>query len=207
ADTVGSVFVPIEPCRVADTRNSSDPIANREVRTFQISGDGPGFAAQGGTSGGCAIPTAATAVEASISAVTPSAPGFFRAWPTGGAPAAATFLNYSRAQGITNTGTIALGTGPDDLTTQNYGPTTRFVIDTQGYYIDPADLPAEYDNAVTVDLHWQTEFSEDLGHFGAVDDYAAYHLPDDATGQVTLMWNDGGTVLATEGDVQVTSRV
>ena len=45
---------------------------------------GPGHdGIQGGTTGGCAIPAGATAVEASVSAVTPSASGFSRAWPAG----------------------------------------------------------------------------------------------------------------------------
>ncbi|MCB1040627.1 MAG: hypothetical protein KDA94_14015, partial [Acidimicrobiales bacterium] len=67
-----SLYVPIVPCRVVDTRQGGGKLNNREIRAYQIAGSGPAFAAQGGLPGGCDIPTGAVAVEASITAVSPS---------------------------------------------------------------------------------------------------------------------------------------
>jgi hypothetical protein len=47
----------------------------------------------------------------------------------------ATFLNFAAHQDITNTGAIALATtGTTDLKARNFGGTSQYVIDIQGYY-------------------------------------------------------------------------
>ena len=131
----GSVFVATIPCRVVDTRGGGGALAANAQRAFQISGSGAGFAAQGGKADGCAIPSSAVAVEASITSVVPSGNGFFRAWGSGGPAATATFLNFTKNQAITNTGAIGLGSGTQDLTVKNFGSTSHYVIDIQGYFV------------------------------------------------------------------------
>jgi hypothetical protein len=132
----GSVYVPITPCRAVDTRASSS-MAPNTTRTFQLGGAGS-LAGQGGRAGGCGVPADATAVEASVSAVTPTGTGYFRAWPTGAGPAAATFLNYSPAQGTTNTGALAIAGGATPgVTVRNFAGRSHYVIDVQGYFADP----------------------------------------------------------------------
>ncbi len=130
----GAGFVAVTPCRVLDTRVGS-PLVWGSVRSFQIAGSGSEFAAQGGKSGGCGIPDGALAVEMSVTAVSPTRDGFFRAWPAGVTPPQATFLNYTGGQRTTNTGSVALApTGLKDLTVGNYYGTVHYVIDVQGYY-------------------------------------------------------------------------
>ncbi|CAN5660718.1 hypothetical protein BH10ACT1_BH10ACT1_25650 [soil metagenome] len=140
-----SVYVPITPCRIIDTRsNSGGPLRPGTQRSFQVSGSSPRFAAQGGRSGGCGVPAGATAVEASVSAVAPTGVGYFRAWPTGAAPPNATFLNYSTGKGTTNTGSIALAAaGVRDVTILNAGARSHYVVDLQGYYVDPVAFPLD----------------------------------------------------------------
>ncbi len=136
----------INPCRVADSRTATPQGAGTGGRRtdgttwqVQVGGTGAGFAAQGGTAGGCAVPDGATAVEVSITAVDPIGTGFLRAFAAGGTAPAATFVNYTSAVGITNTGTVPLaapGTldGALDLAIANFGGQTHLVVDVQGYY-------------------------------------------------------------------------
>jgi hypothetical protein len=136
----GAVFVPISPCRVADTRATSS-MQPGATRSLQVGGTGGGFVAQGGRSGGCGVPDDAVAAELSVSAVTPSANGYLRVWPTGVSAPNATFVNYSGAQGTTNTGAVPLGAGTKDLVLGNYGARAHVVIDVQGYYAAPDTAP------------------------------------------------------------------
>lgn len=135
-----AVYVPITPCRVVDTRSGGGgafaPNAQRSYRVY----DSPGFGygSQGGVLGNCGIGTDSIAVEATVTAVGPTANGYFRAWPTGVAAPNATFLNYTRGQNISNTGAISVANAVLDLTVKNFGGTTHYVIDVQGYY---AKLP------------------------------------------------------------------
>lgn len=134
---VPSVYVPLTPCRVLDTRSGGGGIFRPgDEDAFQVSGTGPAFAAQGGKAGGCGVdPTSAVAVEASITAVTPNGAGYLRAWPTDEGMPNATFLNYSKGQSITNTGAVTLSiVFIDDLRLKNFGASTHVVIDVQGYY-------------------------------------------------------------------------
>ena len=72
-----------------------------------------------------------------MTAVSPGAGGFFRAWPTGAAAPTATFLNYTKGQGTTNTGALSLApTGTNDLTVKNFAGSAHYVIDLQGYFVE-----------------------------------------------------------------------
>ena len=132
-----STFVPVTPCRVVDTRLRGGRLADREQRTFAVSGGGSAFAAQGGKAGGCGIPAGAVAVEAAVTAVDPSGSGFARAWPVGRPMPNATFLNIAAGRSRTNTGALSLATaGSKHLALRNFGSTAHYVIDVQGYYLD-----------------------------------------------------------------------
>ena len=77
-----------------------------------------------------------------MSATEPVASGFTRLWPQGGSPATATFVNYTKAKGTTNTGSISLSTA-GGVTLKNFGGTTHYVIDVQGFWkAAPAPVPA-----------------------------------------------------------------
>lgn len=142
----GTVYVPITPCRVVDTRTTSAMISGSQ-RNYKVAGSGLG--GQGGAAGGCGIPETATAVEASVTSTAQSGAGYFRAWPMGEAEPNATFLNYARQQGVTNTGAIKVSTtSASELTVKNYGIRSHFVIDVQGYFIS-ATTPGSVYVAIT----------------------------------------------------------
>ena len=131
----GSLYYPLQPCRVLDTRSGGGgTFAPNTTRDYQVAGTGAAFAAQGGKPNGCGIPTNATGSESSITAVAPTGNGFTRVWPTDASSPKATFLNYTRNQGTTNTGALTLAPTTPDLRLKNFAGPTDYVIDTQGYY-------------------------------------------------------------------------
>jgi hypothetical protein len=128
-------FVPVEPCRLADTRQGGGIVANGTSRSFLVRGD-TGFPAQGGTSGGCGVPDGALAAELTIISASASGPGLLRAYPFGGVPTA-TILAYQSGANLLNTGTIALcdGTCASDLTIKSFQANTQVIVDVNGYYM------------------------------------------------------------------------
>jgi hypothetical protein len=135
SSTAGTVFTPIQPCRIVDTRHqAAGALAPGRPRTVQVSGS-TGFSAQGGVSTGCGIPSYATAINYSISAVTPSGAGFFRLWPTGTSEQNATALNFSKNVNITSGASVAVNpsTGAG-LYLIDHGTSSQATIDVNGYY-------------------------------------------------------------------------
>ena len=133
-------FVPITPCRIVDTRLAGGKLTVAGgSRVFDVAGSGATFAAQGGKAGGCGIPTSATAIEATITAID-SGSGFLRAWPANAAAPNATFLNYTDMLNVSNTGAIGINgcTGiclvNTDLRLRAFGSDTHVVVDVNGYY-------------------------------------------------------------------------
>ena len=79
-------FVPITPCRVADTRNATGPfggpmIAAGDTRDFRM------------TSSGCGVPSTAQAYSLNVTAVPPGGLGYLTIWPSGQAKPLASLLN------------------------------------------------------------------------------------------------------------------
>lgn len=133
--TRSTTYVPIVPCRIYSTTGSLAPFGVEEVRFIKVLGD---LASEGGKPGGCDIPDAATAIEASISATFNQGPGYIRAWPLGNSEPQATFLNYTAAGATTTTGALdILADSPYGFAVKNYRSVTDVVIDVQGYYLRP----------------------------------------------------------------------
>lgn len=137
-------YVAMTPCRIVDTRVAGGAFTDQATRSYAVRGGGTAFAAQGGKSGGCAIPSGATAIEASVTAVGPSSAGYARAWPTGATPPTATFLNFEAGRSLTNTGTFSLAStaSAKPLTLRSYGTKTQYVIDVQGYFLPQSSAPS-----------------------------------------------------------------
>lgn len=127
-----SVYVPMAPCRVADTRSGGGRLAAGARRSILVAGSGGSFGSQGGTANGCGVPSAATAVTASISAVDPTGSGLVR---TGiyGQQQQSTVLQYQARTGTTNTGAVTLTDRHVDLEATTGGP--HVVVDVSGYYL------------------------------------------------------------------------
>ncbi len=150
----GTRYQTVAPCRTVDTRHAGGPLAPGQTRTFQTAGDRVGFASQGTARfEGCGVPQRATAVEASITAVSPAGVGFTRPAPAGSVPAA-TFLNYTPVGGITNTGTLPLALGGlADLGITNAGGTTSYIVDVLGYYEPSPDFPRSVETVAAGSNH------------------------------------------------------
>jgi hypothetical protein len=141
SDPTGAVFVPVTPCRVVDTRSSS-PLAAESTRTFQIAGSG--LSPQGGSPAGCGVPAEALGVEMSVTTPAPPGTGFLRAWPADASPPNATMVNFTAAQGTTNTGAVRLASAPgdDDLTVGVFGSTSNVIVDVQGFFVSQTWSPS-----------------------------------------------------------------
>lgn len=138
APPTSAVYHPVTPCRLADTRLAAAGPLRRATpqRTFKVAGTG--LSTQGGNGAGCAIPTAASAVAASLSAVAPSAAGYARAWAAGRPIPQATMINFGRPRvSITNSAFVELGSGGAAVRAVSAG-TTDVVLDVAGYF---APLP------------------------------------------------------------------
>jgi hypothetical protein len=132
-----TVFVPVAPCRIVDTRAGTGTnrtrFAPNATRSYVVAGT-TGFPAQGGKSGGCGIPASATGIAASVIAVNPSAKGAFRAWAAGSAAPTANVLNYGT---ITASSGATVGVRPgggSGLSVKNLDGRTDLVVDVTGYY-------------------------------------------------------------------------
>jgi hypothetical protein len=137
ADVPGGLgYVPVAPCRVADTRVPSTPLTPGSAGVFRVRGNNS-LATQGGSATGCGVPVDAAAAEVTITAIDPAANGFLRAFGAGSTPPTATFLNYSTGRSATNTGTVPLvATGNDgELGVLVFGVVVHVVVDVQGYFV------------------------------------------------------------------------
>ncbi|MTD17131.1 hypothetical protein GIS00_24655 [Nakamurella sp. YIM 132087] len=129
-----SVYVAIIPCRIVDTRLIGGPFASRQVRSYNVSGS-VGFPAQGGRNGGCGIPSTATAIAASMTAVGPTGTGYLRAWPANKNEPNATLVNYTKGINTENGAIVPIQAGAaPGIKAKNYAGPTGLVIDVTGYF-------------------------------------------------------------------------
>lgn len=137
AGSQGAYYVPTVPCRVLDTRAGGGGILDNGVtRNYRAAGTGWEFALQGGRPDGCGLPDGSAAAAVTVTAVSPLGTGYARVWPNDGAAPSATFLNFTKNQGITNSGAIKLASaGALDLSIKNFGGPSHYIIDVQGYFV------------------------------------------------------------------------
>ncbi len=136
-------YTPVTPCRIVDTRQVARRLAAGVVQTFD-GYNASTFAAQGGASTNCAIPSGAYALATTTTAVTPDNLGFIRMWPANAAEPNASTVNF-------DPGTINIATGaiiPVDGANANRfsakSPTgVDLVVDVVGYFnaIDAGGVP------------------------------------------------------------------
>ena len=131
-----NVFVPITPCRIADTRIAGGALGNGSTRAFYVRGT-TGFNTQGGHTGGCGVPSSASGVTANVTIpAVGSGGGYMVGWPYGGTAPHTNFVTYPTGQTITVNPTFALaapGAEPS-LAIKNFGHTAHVVMDITGYY-------------------------------------------------------------------------
>ncbi len=119
-------FVPVTPCRVADTRGNGftgqygpPALAGGVPRNFTIAGQ-------------CGISATAAAVSFNFTVVNTLGPGFLKVFPQGGVAPTVSTLNYVAGQIIANAAIVPLGTG--GLTAIAGVSGFDLLIDVNGYY-------------------------------------------------------------------------
>lgn len=95
------LFVPLDPCRIIDTRlSTAGKMQPNVVRDFKVVGT-TGFESQGGKAGGCGVPSGATqplaaAVMVNLVAIDAEGGGNMRAWEFNQPMPNASSINYQR---------------------------------------------------------------------------------------------------------------
>ncbi len=129
-------FVPISPCRLADTRaNPADaglggrdtPLTAGETFTLDANGN----------LGQCtAIPQTATGISMNATSVNPTAPTFITIWPADATRPLASSLNALPGEPPTPNGVATELSPTGEFSVYNLAGTVDIVIDINGYYID-----------------------------------------------------------------------
>ena len=135
ASTSGLQFFPLEPCRVADSRQvvgdlGGPYLAGEQVRSFPVQGSN------------CGVPITAQAYSLNLTAVPRSSLSFVTAWPSGRAQPLASILNAPNGTVTANAAIIPAGIGGGIST---YGSSdTDFIIDINGYFAPAAAAGNDY---------------------------------------------------------------
>lgn len=128
----GSLFQPLNPVRVCDTRKVE--AGNQCNLNGVASGTlGAGTTKVVNLTTGFGLPVSATAAVLNVTATSTTAAGYFTVWPTGSSQPLAASLNWAAGQTISNRIISPLGTGGDISVYNPYG-TTDLVLDLVGYF-------------------------------------------------------------------------
>ncbi len=122
---IGAQFVPVTPCRVADTRNPAGAFG------------GPSVTAQGTRSfvipqSGCHIPPTAQAYSLNVTAVPSGTLSFLSLWPTGEPRPVVSTLNSFGGIVVANAAIVPAGTG--GAVSVYASDQTNVVLDINGYF-------------------------------------------------------------------------
>jgi hypothetical protein len=143
-----TVFVPLAPCRIANTTVAGGPITSGSTRGFNVVGASFNYSPQGGSATGCGIPgftagvPAVQAIAVNVVAVNPTGQGNLRAFPGNLALPNAATLNYQNFSDLGHPYNIANGVivpvnqvtaGVNDLKVFA-SQTTDVVMDVTGYF-------------------------------------------------------------------------
>ncbi|MEW1908985.1 trypsin-like serine protease [Kitasatospora sp. NPDC085895] len=113
-------YAPQTPVRLLDTRSAGGPLGPGATKDVQITG-------QNG------IPADATAAVVTLTAVQPTAGGFFIAHPAGAARPSTSNVNFTPGAIISNQAIVPIGAG-GRISLFNSGGNTNAIVDLVGYY-------------------------------------------------------------------------
>jgi len=120
-------FVPVTPCRIADTRNDGfGPLPANGTRTFAVS------------TPICFVPPNAQAYAVNVTAIPKASLGFLTVWPGGQDRPFTSLLNSPKGLTTANGALLPAGVG-NTLNVFSTGP-TDVVVDLEGYFV-PASVP------------------------------------------------------------------
>ena len=113
-------YTAVTPCRRIDTRSTNPPNLTPVPRDFQITG-------------GCGVPTGATAVTANITTDQTTTSSYMAIWPQGGSWSGTSNLNWTAGQIVANAAVLVLGpTG--QITAGVSTGSAALILDITGYF-------------------------------------------------------------------------
>ncbi len=127
-----SIFVPISPCRIVDTRAGStvgprdQPLGAADTHRVLAHG----------TNGDCTIPTDAVALSLNVTAIGASAPTFLTVWPDGGDRPEASSLNPQPGAPPTPNAVTTELSASGMFSMFNLQGVVDVLVDVNGYYAD-----------------------------------------------------------------------
>ncbi|HWL45625.1 MAG TPA: hypothetical protein VNQ73_21975 [Ilumatobacter sp.] len=185
-----STYVPISPCRLADTRADSNigpysaPLGADQTYTFDGWGDG---------TGDCDLPTGTTGLQLNVTAVGATQLTNLRFFPAGQATPTVSNLNPAPGQPPTpNAVTVTLNTADGKFDVFNRFGQVDVVIDVAGYYGDHQHTGADIvDSSITrVDIADEPGLASNAAPnpnpIGILDTLVAVDLHAPASGHVTV---------------------
>lgn len=135
SDGPESVFVPLTPARILDTRAGiggvTGPVASGSSFEVQVAG-------QGG------VPANATGVVMNVTATQTTAAGYITVWPTGEPQPVTSNLNVNPGQDVPNLVTAKLGAN-GRLSVFNFGGSVQILADVAGYYVGTDEFVRQTD--------------------------------------------------------------
>jgi len=140
AVATGKHYYTLSPCRLVDTRIAIPPYAGPipAAGTFSFSAKNAiEIPRQGGQSGGCSVPAAATALVLNITSAGTTENGHLRAYPYLGTLPTASILNFTAGVNLANSTILPICTGTCglDFNIFAYKP-SHVIIDALGYFAD-----------------------------------------------------------------------
>jgi hypothetical protein len=124
-------FIPMTPCRLADTRNPTGPFGGPTV----AGGTSRDFAIPAGA---CGVPATAQAYSLNVAVVPAGLLGYLTIWPTGQTKP---FVSTLNSDGRVKSNAAIVPAGTDGAISVFASNTTDLVLDINGYFV-PANLPA-----------------------------------------------------------------
>jgi hypothetical protein len=128
-----NVFVPIVPCRVADTRPAPSTVGARALPLLK---DDEFSITVRGKNGNCDIAPGATAVVLNVTAVDPRGDGFLTVWPAENIKPNTSNLNFSNGQAPTPNAVTVKVDSKGAIKVYSSAASVNVIVDIVGYYED-----------------------------------------------------------------------
>ncbi len=126
-------FVPVTPCRIADTRNANGPFGGPAIQS-QTSRD---FVVP---SGNCGIPSTAAAYSLNVAVVPQDTLGYLTVWPAGQPQPLVATLNS--VDGRIKSNAAIVPAGSNGAISIYATDTTQVILDINGYFVPATDTAA-----------------------------------------------------------------
>jgi len=140
------VFTPLPQCNLLDTRLADGAFTAGVFKHFKASGSS--FASQGGSNTNCGIPANVRALQLGVTAVNPTAKGYFKLWAYGETQPAASSMSFGPSQNTRNDIVLRVSQGlAYDFTAASNVGGGHLLVTVVGYYAPPEATALETTSA------------------------------------------------------------